>query len=1044
MPEQNTDPAELQPYPGLRFYQMKLAGIFAGREKDVERCAGQLLKSQVLVLHGRTGCGKSSFLRAGVKPKIERANVGARFEGQPTEFEVIRSTRYPLRELSKKVVASAQDVLQRAKSNKPADVSQLGRLRKRINDNEIAELQAILNQGTTDEIVDKICEYEIFILLDLFRLMGRFLRSAPIFVIDQAEEVFTLTRIREGEGENEIEDDEVAREEERQYKEETANYFKLLKKFVETRSACRLVISLRTEYKGLFDDNIPEIKDNTAGLQGFYLKDLDKQGLEDAIRRPTLSKTQWEASEAADWPDVKHHDFKFSIDDRVVEDLVTELLSDKVPAGGVLPTLQVACLRLWRMALHSRRGGSRFKVRRTHYQQLGKIQDQIEEYLAESLEESCAKIDDWPVDNARRSMSDKWHEILVSAFVRVEADGRAVTKSLSMDEFIDKAVLQLGSAKRSTVKKMVDEIKQESVGLLREDKRDGVVYWTLGHDSLALALNKWDLLYGRKDMAMMMRMGMSSIGAPDEYTIDELFPYKVDRPHEVNVLVQQDFGWDHQLPFFAMQRNFAKRLGINIITHKDLKAKNLRDTDGQIDWPALRQKLVDTNDKLEEKRDQGKSVDYVMVATDWNNFPGAKDYTRGKNRTDGLKKFNIKKNIWKWSDLLVTNVFYGNGLIGEGDDWRDKLKDATKPTGDALTKSLIAHISEAFQEIRENNGIIKVHAQTGKHFLEFAARLVKDDAFYDYIQSSKNLQIEHYRDYQAYDQLLTWMLDDDDQDDTNRRPKYIVGSAQSRTLASQAGLSVYFGTDHLSSIAREAISSRKSKTKREAQMEHVATMSEEIQRLVVHNLWQIGIPATQWNTGINKPIVLRLASLGYFSSEYIRTNSNQYVMYLHEFMNEVFRNVTGQSKAGKGMRISRSALKNTWRDCFSINKFDEVGPETYDPDSIYAFLPQHARHASKSVAAEIYAELMSLRGRTLEHFTKLSQSLSWLNARATDATGVTAAKKPSIDSLWNAYNYREAAWRNYRILNFYDSERLMAHAAHVMQREIEEVSRLGD
>lgn len=1041
MAETSSEPTELQPYPGLRYYQMKLAGIFAGRERDVEKCASKLLESQVLILHGRTGCGKSSFLRAGVKPKIERARVGTRFEGNPTEFDVIRSTRFPLRELSKKVLTAAEIVISRAKQGSSTDGSPLGRLRKRINDEDIEALQEILNSGTRQEVIDEICEHEISILLEVFMLLGRFLRSAPIFVIDQAEEVFTLSDIRTADGEEDEVTPENAEAEERRYREETSNYFKLLSSFVEARGACRLVISLRTEYKGLFDDNLPSINKNMGGLQGFYLKDLDEKGLEDAVLRPTLSKAQWEESEAADWPDVSHHDFGFSIDKGVVDDLIAELLSDKVPAGGVLPTLQVACLRLWRMARDSRRGGSRFRVRRAHFQQLGKIQDQIEEYLAQSLEECCAKIDSWPKDSGRRSMSDKWHEILVSAFVRVEADGRAVTKSLAMKDFISQAIGSLGNVKRATVVEMVDFIKHESVGLLREDQRDGEIFWTLGHDSLALALNKWNLLYGRKDMPMMMRMGMSSIGAPDEYKIDELFPKKEDRPHEVNIVVQQDFGWDHQLPFFAMQRGFAERLGINIVTNKALKARNLMDKDGEVDWPALRQKMADHNIELEKNRMDGGLADYAMVATDWNNFPGAKDYKPDADRKDGLSKFTIRHNLWQWSDILVTNVFYGNGLIGEGEEWRDRLREVTATSGEVLIEKLIKHIRDALIEIRENNGVIRVHAQTGVHFLEFAAELVGDDAFKKYIKSKKNLKIESNRDYQAYDQLLTWLLEDDE-DHAERRPKYIVGSAQSRTLALQAGLSVYFGTDHLSSLARKAIDSRKSNTKREEQLDHIATMAEQIQRLVVHNLWQIGIPATQWNVGINKPIVLRLASLGYFSAEYIRTNSDQYVMYLHEFMNDIFRNVSDRSKEGKGMRLSRLALKNTWRDCFSINKFDEVGPETYDPDSIYAFSSQHSQHASKSVAAEIYAELMSLRGRTLEHFTKLSQSLAWLNSRANSNEGTKAEQQKKITRLWDAYNYREAAWRNYRILNFYDSERLMAHAAHIMQREIEEVSRV--
>ena len=534
---------------------------------------------------------------------------------------------------------------------------------------------------------------------------------------------------------------------------------------------------------------------------------------------------------------------------------------------------------------------------------------------------------------------------------------------------------------------------------------------------------------------MMMRMGMSSVGNPSDYTIDDLFPYEADKPHQINVHVQQDFGWDHQLPFFAAQRGFASRLGIHVDTSNNIKAKNLRDGHGQADWPALRQALADKEEEFTERRNSGKFAEYIMISNDWNSFPGNSDYRKKANREDGLPGFNVSKNLHKWSDIVVTDVFFGNGLIGENQEWAAKLEEFNSGfQRENYVENLVEHIRKALVEIRASKGRVKCHSQTGKQFLEFAAEVANDPEFIDYIYKSGNVEVVKNSDYQAHDKLLDWMLRDDDSDEG---PKYIVGSAQSRALALQAGLNIYFGTNHLATVARDAASKGKRRGTKEDRLAHGSNVSEQIQRSVVHTLWQIGIPATQWSIGSNRPIVLRLASLGYFSSEYIRTNPDLYVRHLHNFMNDVFRNISGADKAGKDMRISRSALRQSWQNCFSIHKFDEVGPETYDPDSLYAYVPQHGNFGSASVAAEIYAELIILRSRTMEHFTKLSDSITWLNSRILNRSKSNKSDKAGTDNLWEAYKYREAAWKNYRILNFYDSERLMAHAVHIIQREVE-------
>src|SRR5262249_48863828 len=61
------------PYKGLSFYTPEDATLFAGRHRDVRDCARLLTRdrTKVLLLQGRSGNGKSSFLRAGLIPYLE-------------------------------------------------------------------------------------------------------------------------------------------------------------------------------------------------------------------------------------------------------------------------------------------------------------------------------------------------------------------------------------------------------------------------------------------------------------------------------------------------------------------------------------------------------------------------------------------------------------------------------------------------------------------------------------------------------------------------------------------------------------------------------------------------------------------------------------------------------------------------------------------------------------------------------------------------------------------------------------------------------------
>jgi hypothetical protein len=62
----------LGPYPGLRPFGKDEWPIFFGRERMTDEVVRRLVDQRFLVVHGDSGCGKSSLVRAGVLPRLEQ------------------------------------------------------------------------------------------------------------------------------------------------------------------------------------------------------------------------------------------------------------------------------------------------------------------------------------------------------------------------------------------------------------------------------------------------------------------------------------------------------------------------------------------------------------------------------------------------------------------------------------------------------------------------------------------------------------------------------------------------------------------------------------------------------------------------------------------------------------------------------------------------------------------------------------------------------------------------------------------------------------
>lgn len=83
-------PSQPRPYKFLDYYTEQDARLFFGREPEVEAVCSQILAHRSFILHGRSGVGKSSILRAGLMPRLKS-------EGH--QVFVIRSFTDPLHQI---------------------------------------------------------------------------------------------------------------------------------------------------------------------------------------------------------------------------------------------------------------------------------------------------------------------------------------------------------------------------------------------------------------------------------------------------------------------------------------------------------------------------------------------------------------------------------------------------------------------------------------------------------------------------------------------------------------------------------------------------------------------------------------------------------------------------------------------------------------------------------------------------------------------------------------------------------------------------------
>jgi hypothetical protein len=371
------------PYKGLGSYSEEDAPLFAGRDDDIRRCATTLAewKTRLLLLHGSTGCGKSSFLRAGLIPYLEKASVGIAFARAEGAYRgpilLIRSTAEPLAQLAD---ALFRFVAREVTLNTPDGPQPLD-LRKALPDPNT--LDAIAFRRRYGDKPD--------VLLEVLERLSRLVPETLVLMMDQGEEVLTITNTDAGE-------------------HCWHQFFQFLSEFAGAKFVIKLVIALRTEYLGRYTSRIRH-GFRSPGLNQYFLEELSERQIKEAILRPT-SRTNEGALNAP----FEYYRFSFDegVPDRIIEPLGRA-------SGGRLAALQIVCTALYELCC------ARPEPRRitlADLENLGGVEGSIERFLDEHLLACGAAAGLSPILSEQEAL--RWKEVLCG-LVRLQPDGTVTT-----------------------------------------------------------------------------------------------------------------------------------------------------------------------------------------------------------------------------------------------------------------------------------------------------------------------------------------------------------------------------------------------------------------------------------------------------------------------------------------------------------------------------------------------------------------------------------------------------------------------------------------
>jgi tetratricopeptide (TPR) repeat protein len=477
------------PYKGLGYYEPEDWLLFSGRETEVLDCAELLAKpkTRVLLLHGWTGCGKSSFLRAGLIPYLESRvpmfQFMPDFDVDDTKALFIRCTDEPLLRLCETLYEWAGQPF-------PVDVADESR-QKNIDITRI--------RGEAKDLADFVRTNgdSVANLMAVFDKLDDLLPKSLVLVIDQSEEVMTIKMENSGGRSLDL-------------------FCEFLTAFNNSSLSLKLVVALRSEYFGHFSDEMTKRNYQPNQLAAFLLKPLSREKLIDAIIFPTLPDV--ESRYLRGRPQPREY-YKFKFDDKSGERAIPEMLVDafleKKDREHLLTEIQVQCTRMYKHAKpkpKNKPATVEWKITELDYKWSGDPELQISLYLDEKLDERIQDSLKNCNRQTREGERESWKNLLHSLVLKPGTGS-------SQTNIVPESVLRTNAEEFGCTvdfSMMAQYLVNNDQRILRRDRRavtrggkedePSTFRYSLGGDAIAIELRKW------RDDRRRIRNALNDIG----------------------------------------------------------------------------------------------------------------------------------------------------------------------------------------------------------------------------------------------------------------------------------------------------------------------------------------------------------------------------------------------------------------------------------------------------------------------------------------------------------------------------------------------------
>jgi WD40 repeat protein len=335
-----------QPYRPLAPYDREERALFSGRDEDVAAFAARLDRSDtpLLLLHGPSGVGKSSFLRAGVVPFLEDvAGFHALRDRTPEEAPVaeadypvlsVRATHDLAGQLAEALCAFCSQAMQfTTPAGKTVSVDLPGILAGMVNPMSTAILvkqpaQAVSeipqppvpppeSEQVTPGILWETMQNDVELLARLLSAISEPLPHELVILIEQGEEVFT----------------QASRPVDHRRRRLVLN---MLRNFAASSSQCKVILSMRTEFLGRLLEEMPS-------TGAFLLRELTEDEILEAILFPAISDP------IAGSTEVPNQKYRFQFEEGVPQAILKRALETRQGKESLLPSVQASCAKLFEM-----------------------------------------------------------------------------------------------------------------------------------------------------------------------------------------------------------------------------------------------------------------------------------------------------------------------------------------------------------------------------------------------------------------------------------------------------------------------------------------------------------------------------------------------------------------------------------------------------------------------------------------------------------------------------------------------------------------------